>query len=51
MVCPHDEDFWYKYDLIMLDKCDAILRLPGESKGADREMLHANNWGIPEFKL
>jgi hypothetical protein len=51
MVCPHEENFWYDYDLVWLAKCDAILRLPGFSKGADREMAMAKQWGIPEFKL
>jgi len=51
MVCPHEEEFWYEYDLVLLKKCDAILRLPGESKGADREMVEAQKMGILEFKL
>ncbi len=51
LISPHNEDFWYAYDLIWLRKCDAILRLPGESKGADNEMVKAKAWGIPEFKL
>ncbi len=48
LLCPHNKDFWYQYDLIWLKKCNAILRLPGESTGADREMKLAKKWGIKE---
>ncbi len=51
LVVPHDEAFWYAYDLVWLRRCNAILRLPGESKGADREMILAREWGIEEFHL
>ncbi len=51
LVSPHPEEFWYAHDLIWLRKCDAILRLPGESRGADNEMKMAKKWGIEEFKL
>lgn len=30
-------------------KCDALLRLPGESKGADREVVFALQHGIPVY--
>ncbi len=46
MVCPHEPDFWYEYDLKWLDVCDVILRLPGESWGADREVQYAESKGI-----
>ena len=35
------------FDWIM--KCDAILRLPGESAGADREVAFANEQKIPVY--
>ena len=41
MVCPHEPDFWYEYDLRWLDVCDVLLRLPGESWGADKEVEYA----------
>ena len=28
-------------------RCDGILRLPGESPGADREQSHAERLGLP----
>lgn len=37
-LSPHDIEFWYQYDLAWLDKCDCLLRLPGESAGADDEV-------------
>jgi len=45
MVSPHDPDFWYDYDLEWLPDCDALLRLPGKSQGADREVEEAKRWG------
>ncbi len=32
-----------------LGVCDAVLRIPGESSGADREVKHALAAGIPVF--
>lgn len=32
-----------------VERCDAIYRIPGKSKGADREMKHAITRGIPHF--
>ena len=46
---PHEIDFWYKYDLAWLEKCDCLLRLPGESSGADAEVEYAKKLGIPVF--
>ncbi len=33
-----EENFWYNYSLKLLFLCDALLRLGGESKGADKEV-------------
>ena len=33
----------------LLDKCDAILRLPGASKGADEDVRKAIEKGIPVY--
>jgi hypothetical protein len=33
---PYEE--WMNYDLAILKRMDALLRLPGESNGADREV-------------
>lgn len=47
IVVPHPPEFWYAYDLEWLETCDALLRLPGESPGADREVAFADEHGIP----
>lgn len=44
----HYED-WMRIDLAWLETADAILRLPGESSGADRETARALALGIPVF--
>lgn len=45
-VTPRHEVHWYEYDLHLLRKCDAIVRLPGASVGADNEIVFARNHGI-----
>lgn len=49
IVAPHDADHWYDYDLAILARCDAILRLPGQSTGADNEVIFAEKCDIPVF--
>ena len=49
LVIPHDPDFWYKYDLEWLKKCDCLLRLSGKSLGADEEVKFAKELGIPVY--
>lgn len=36
-------------DFAWLEKCDALIRLEGESPGADREVQHAISNGIPVY--
>ncbi len=40
-ISPKSWDVWLKIDRDWLDVCDAVLRLPGESKGADMEVAEA----------
>lgn len=40
---------WLQFDETWIEVCDAILRIPGESKGAAREELYAALKGIPVF--
>ena len=40
---------WLAQDLVWLAQCEALLRLPGESRGADIEVAHALRWGIPVY--
>lgn len=58
-MCPHlnmlaaygfngqtDAD-WLAVDLCWVEVCEVVLRLPGESAGADAETALANRLGIP----
>jgi hypothetical protein len=62
VFCPHthsahfevitpevDVDYWYELDIHFMLLCNAILRLPGKSSGADREVELCLEWGIPLF--
>lgn len=42
-------EYWLDYDIALLGRCDAMLRLPGYSVGADAEEEWANNRMIPVF--
>lgn len=59
-ICPHwsliqdtliplSHQQWIDYDLEILARCDAVLRLDGDSVGADIEVSYANDNGIPVF--
>ena len=41
------EDEYIVWDLELLAKCDAVLRLEGDSVGADLETKYARHLGIP----
>lgn len=60
-ICPHwsiiqdtvkplCHERWIKYDLEIIARCDAILRLDGRSSGADEEVAEAKRLGIPVFE-
>jgi nucleoside 2-deoxyribosyltransferase len=46
---PQPYQFWLDYDVECLRRCDALLRIPGESAGADAEEKVAREEGIPIF--
>lgn len=57
-ICPHlshlaethrarDYGDWMALDLRLVERCDVLVRLPGDSAGADREVAHARYHGIP----
>lgn len=50
LVCPSPYDEWIAYDLEWLDECDALLRLPGESPGADKEVEFALSRNITIYR-
>ena len=47
LIDPHEYEFWLDQDLAWLRKCDAVLRLPGCSPGADDEVAFAEHRDIP----
>lgn len=49
MLIPREIDYWYSYDMEWLEQCEAVFRLPGESKGADKEVERAKELGMPVF--
>lgn len=48
-IYPKPESVWYAIDRVTLSRCDAVLRLPGESKGADSEVELALMLEIPVY--
>lgn len=44
-ISHHDYEYWMEYVMAWLKKCDAVLRVPGHSLGADREVELANELG------
>lgn len=45
----HPVDFWYAFDNEWIRACDAIVRLPGPSTGADAECDFAGKLGVPVY--
>lgn len=49
MVHPRTPNEWLDIDLEWVKICDCVLRLNGESSGADIEVEYANSQGIPVY--
>jgi len=49
MAHPRVYTDWIENDLIWVEVCDCLLRLGGESKGADDEVKYAEKLGLPVF--
>lgn len=49
LLFPRPYEFWLDLDNAFLPCCDAVLRLPGSSDGADKEVDLAKRLGIPVF--
>jgi NTP pyrophosphatase (non-canonical NTP hydrolase) len=49
LVYPHPYEYWMDLCLEWVKDCDALLRLPGKSQGADDEVAEATALGIPVF--
>lgn len=48
-LVPMGYESWMTIDLRMLARCDSLLRLPGYSPGADREVQAAKRLGMPIY--
>lgn len=46
-LTPRTWEEWLKYDYEWVKRCDALYRIPGESRGADAEVVFAKSQGIP----
>lgn len=44
---PRSWEAWVAWCCSWIERCDVLLRLPGESEGADAEVAHAQGLGIP----
>lgn len=49
MIEPTPYEEYMRWDFAWIEKCDCVIRMPGESQGADREVKHAINKLIPVF--
>ena len=49
MAHPRPYSDWIEIDLEWVKVCDCLLRLEGDSSGADGEVKYANELGIPVF--
>lgn len=49
-LVPMGYEAWMAIDLRMLRRCDVLLRLPGHSPGADREVELAKTLGMPMYE-
>lgn len=49
MLFPHEYQVWLDLDNEWVTCCDVLLRIPGESSGADKEVALAESLGLPVF--
>ncbi len=45
----HSYECWMEFDAVWLRQCEALIRIPGISPGADREVDMARRLGMPVF--
>jgi hypothetical protein len=45
ILSPHEYDVWMNLDMEWLRQCDVVLRLSGDSEGADKEVQLAKQLG------
>jgi hypothetical protein len=49
LIVPVGYEDWMALDFSWIERCDAVLRMDGESSGADREVVFTNELGKPVF--
>ena len=49
MMYPRNYEEWLNWDHEWVNTCDCLLRLDGESSGADKEVEWAKDAGMPVF--
>lgn len=49
MLFPKKYEFWLDQDNAFLDVCNCLIRIPGDSNGADLEVGRAREINIPVF--
>ena len=49
LIDPYGQHPWYEMDLELVRRSDAVLRMPGSSFGADREVVLADEMAIPVY--
>ena len=49
LASPHTWEYWLALDLAWIEKCDGLLRISGESEGADLEVSKAKDLNKPVF--
>ena len=49
LLFPRPYEDWTKNDLEWVKVCDCLIRLEGESSGADAEVAYAKKLGIPVY--
>ena len=50
MMRPQPYETWLRLDMEWLPQCEALIRLPGDSSGADAEVDEAQARGMPVYR-
>lgn len=51
LIRPQEYEWWMDYDQAILRRCDFMIRIPGESPGADREVRFCEKHDIPFYEI
>lgn len=51
LISPRPYKDWMALDAAILRRCDGLIRLPGESVGADAEVELALSLGLPTYRI